>query len=104
MEIKAEILKMIQRKDSDLPTLPMVIDRIISAASDKKTTTEDLAEVIAYDQGMTNKLLRLANSIYYAQKTKGKPLNDPFRLSALMRSSVSPWGWASCLPLRTNQV
>lgn len=70
MEIKAEILKMIQRKDSDLPTLPMVIDRIISAASDKKTTTEDLADVIAYDQGMTNKLLRLANSIYYAQKTK----------------------------------
>ncbi len=70
MEIKAEILKMIQKKDSDLPTLPIVIDRIISVASDEKTTTEDLAAVISYDQGMTNKLLKLANSIYYAQKTK----------------------------------
>jgi len=70
MEIKDEILKMIQKKDSDLPTLPVVIDRIISVASDKKTTTEELAEVISYDQAMTNKLLRLANSIYYAQKTK----------------------------------
>jgi len=70
MEIKDEILKMIQKKNSDLPTLPVVIDRIISVASDKKTTTEELAEVISYDQAMTNKLLRLANSIYYAQKAQ----------------------------------
>lgn len=61
---------MVQKKESDLPTLPVVIDRIISVASDEKTTTEELAEVISYDQGMTNKLLKLANSIYYAQKTK----------------------------------
>lgn len=70
MEIKAEILKMVQKKESDLPTLPVVVDRIISVASDEKTTTEELADVISYDQGMTNKLLKLANSIYYAQKTK----------------------------------
>ncbi|MFH2093188.1 MAG: HDOD domain-containing protein [Pseudomonadota bacterium] len=70
MDIKAEILKMVQKKDSDLPTLPVVIDRIISVASDAKTTTEELAEVISYDQGMTNKLLKLSNSIYYAQKTQ----------------------------------
>ena len=61
---------MVQKRDSDLPTLPVVIDRIISVASDEKTTTEELAEIISYDQGMTNKLLKLANSIYYAQKTK----------------------------------
>ncbi len=70
MDIKAEILKMIQKKESDLPTLPVVVDRIISVASDEKTTTEELAQVISYDQGMTNKLLKLANSIYYAQKTR----------------------------------
>ncbi len=61
---------MIQKKESDLPTLPVVVDRIISVASDQNTTTEELAEVISYDQGMTNKLLKLSNSIYYAQKTK----------------------------------
>lgn len=70
MDIKAEILKMVQKKESDLPTLPVVIDRIISVASDEATTTEELADVISYDQGMTNKLLKLANSVYYAQKTK----------------------------------
>ncbi len=70
MEIKTEILKMVQKRDSDLPTLPVVVDRIISVASDQNTTTQELADVISYDQGMTNKLLKLANSIYYAQKTK----------------------------------
>lgn len=70
MDIKAEILNMAQKKESDLPTLPVVIDRIISAASDEKTSIDELAEVISYDQGMTNKLLKLANSVYYAQKTK----------------------------------
>lgn len=70
MDIKSQILRMVRKKDSDLPSLPVVIDRIISVASDKSTTTEELAEIIAYDLGMTNKLLLLSNSIYYAQKTK----------------------------------
>ncbi len=61
---------MVQKKESDLPTLPVVIDRIISVASNEKTTTEELADVISYDQGMTNSLLKLSNSIYYSQKTK----------------------------------
>lgn len=70
MDIKTEILKMVQKKESDLPTLPVVVDRIISVASDEKTTTEELAGIISYDQAMTNKLLKLSNSIYYAQKTQ----------------------------------
>jgi HD-like signal output (HDOD) protein len=70
MEIKEKILHMIQKKDSDLPTLPVVINKIINSAADSNTTTEDLAEVISFDQGMTNKLLKLSNSIYYAQRTK----------------------------------
>ena len=70
MDVKEQILRMIQKRESDLPTLPVVVDRIISIASDEATTTEKLSEVIAYDQGMTNKLLRLANSVYYAQKNQ----------------------------------
>ena len=68
MEVKEQILKMIQKRESDLPTLPVVVDRIISIASDESTTTEKLADIISYDQSMTNKLLKLSNSIYYAQK------------------------------------
>lgn len=69
MDVKEQVLKMIQQRESDLPTLPVVVDRIISVAADENTTIEKLADIIAYDQGMTNKLLKLANSIYYAQKT-----------------------------------
>ncbi|MCG8616381.1 MAG: HDOD domain-containing protein [Desulfobacterales bacterium] len=68
MDVKEQILRMIQKRESDLPTLPVVVDRIISVASDESTTTEKLADIISYDQGMTNKLLKLANSVYYAQK------------------------------------
>jgi len=70
MDVKTGILKMVQKKESDIPTLPVVVDRIISVASDEKTTTEELADVISYDQGMSNKLLKLANSLYYSQKNK----------------------------------
>ncbi|MEN8210664.1 MAG: HDOD domain-containing protein, partial [Thermodesulfobacteriota bacterium] len=69
MEVKAQILEMIQKKESDLPTLSTVINKIVNVASNGKTTTEELANIIAYDQGMSNQLLMLANSVYYGQKT-----------------------------------
>ena len=70
MEIKAKILKLVQEKKSDLPTLPITINKIISVASDKQSTIEELEEAISYDQAMTSKLLKLSNSLYYAQRTK----------------------------------
>ena len=69
MEVKAQILKMIQKKKSDLPTLSTVTNKIVNVASNGKTTTEELAKIISYDKGMSNKVLMLANSVYYGQKT-----------------------------------
>ncbi len=63
-------MRLVQGEDNDLPTLSVVIKKIICVASDQNATTQDLAGVIAYDQGMTNKLLKLSNSAYYSQKTK----------------------------------
>jgi len=70
MIIKEKILKLVQKDNNDLPTLPVVINKIISVASDKRSTIDELGEVISYDQAITSKLLKLSNSIYYAQKTK----------------------------------
>jgi HD-like signal output (HDOD) protein len=70
MDIRKKIVALLKNKNSDLPTLPAVIDRIIGAASDPNTTTEELAEIISFDQGITNKLLILSNSVYYGQRTK----------------------------------
>lgn len=47
-----------------------MVNKILDVASDESTTTDDLADIISYDQGMTNKLLRLSNSIYYGQRTQ----------------------------------
>jgi len=70
MDVKEQILRMVQKRESEIPTLPGVIDRIISVASDERATTEELADIISYDPGMSYKLLKLANSVYYAQQTK----------------------------------
>ncbi|MCK5541365.1 MAG: HDOD domain-containing protein [Desulfobacterales bacterium] len=70
MDIRERVVELIKKKNSDLPTLPAVVDRIIGAASDSKTTTEELSEIISFDQGITNKLLVLSNSVYYGQRTK----------------------------------
>ncbi|MGD9731874.1 MAG: HDOD domain-containing protein [Desulfamplus sp.] len=58
-----------QRNDTELPSLPVVVNKILDVASDESTTIDELAEIISYDQGMTNKLLRLANSVYYGQRS-----------------------------------
>jgi HD-like signal output (HDOD) protein len=70
MEIKDDILKIIRKKNSDLPTLPLMINKIISVASDPCSTIDELETAISYDQAITSKLLKLSNSIYYAQTTK----------------------------------
>ncbi|MBF0235796.1 MAG: HDOD domain-containing protein [Desulfamplus sp.] len=70
MELQHRIIRLIQRNDTELPSLPVVVNKILDAASDENTTTDNLAEIISYDQGMTNKLLRLSNSIYYGQRNQ----------------------------------
>ncbi len=75
MKIKERILKLVQTEKSDLPTLPIIINKIISVASDKNSTVDELAKVISYDQAMTSKLLKLSNSIYFAQITKVETIN-----------------------------
>lgn len=70
MEVKEKILRLIKFNDTDLPTLPVIVNNIVNATADPKTSTEDLAEIIYNDQAIANKLLRLANSIYYGQRIK----------------------------------
>ncbi len=70
MDLKSKILRLVQKKGSDLPTLPIVINKIISVASDKDSTIEELEKIISHDQAMVSKLIKLSNSMYYAQKTK----------------------------------
>ncbi len=70
MDIHEKIIELVSSSKTELPALPAVVNNILSVASKDSTTTEDLAGIISLDPGITNKLLRLANSIYYGQRTK----------------------------------
>ena len=70
MDVLNRILQVVTSKGTELPTLSVVVDNILKAASDDSTTVAALADIISYDQGVTNKLLQLANSVYYGQRTK----------------------------------
>jgi putative nucleotidyltransferase with HDIG domain len=52
----------------DLPTLPLVAQRILTLTDDEDTGTEQLAKVIATDQALTARILSLANSAYYGHR------------------------------------
>ncbi|ACN16354.1 putative signal transduction protein [Desulforapulum autotrophicum HRM2] len=67
--VQKKILALIKRGDTNLPALPVIITQILRAASNPKTSTEELAAIISHDPGITHQLLKLANSVYYGQRT-----------------------------------
>jgi putative nucleotidyltransferase with HDIG domain len=54
------------RQVHQLAPLPAVALKVLELAHDDRSSAADLASVIATDQAMTAKLLRLANSAYFA--------------------------------------
>ncbi len=65
MDIEKRIADVIRDKKTQLPTLPTMVDNILSAARDERTTAQHLADFIIKDQAISNKILKLANSAYY---------------------------------------
>ena len=52
-------------KIDDLPPLPAVAARVMGMADNERTSAMDLAQVLATDQALTAKLIRVSNSAYY---------------------------------------
>lgn len=50
----------------DIPTLPVVAMRVNELINDPTSSSSDIAQVLKKDQVLTAKILRLANSSYYA--------------------------------------
>ncbi|MDD4801413.1 MAG: HDOD domain-containing protein [Syntrophomonas sp.] len=50
---------------NDLPSLPHVVIKIMELTEDPNATAQNINEVLNQDQGMTAKVLRLANSAFY---------------------------------------
>jgi putative nucleotidyltransferase with HDIG domain len=85
----------------ELPTVPDTLLRIWEIVDDPRSSSETLAEVVRLDVPLTAKLLRLANSPYYAGSTRG--LAD-------VKSAVTVLGFetvkqlAICISVATNLV
>lgn len=54
------------QKLEDLPTLPMIVHELSQVISDPMSSTKEIEKIMASDQSMTVKVLKLVNSAYYA--------------------------------------
>ena len=48
-----------------LPTLPDIVQKLITLIQDDRTSAGDLSKLISYDQAISLRLLKVANSAYY---------------------------------------
>lgn len=61
---------------NDLPALPHVVGKIIQLTEDPDATAQDINKVLNQDQGMTAKVLRLANSAFYGFPRRISSITD----------------------------
>jgi len=62
---KRKTVKKKLKKLEGLPTLPPIVQRLNLMIEDEKTSIHQIANLIEKDQGITSKILRLANSAFY---------------------------------------
>ncbi len=63
-------LTLLVDKLRDIPTLSIVVTRLVEMVNDPKTSASQVAEVLKRDQVLTAKVLRLVNSSYYNLSTE----------------------------------
>lgn len=52
----------------DLPTLPVIMTRILDTLGDDRASASDLTELLRQDHALSARVLRLANSAYYGRR------------------------------------
>ncbi len=76
MAQETENVKKILEKIEDLPTLPVVITRLMALIDNPMSTAKDINDVIKTDQALTAKTLKLVNSAYYGFPRKIATVTD----------------------------
>ncbi len=65
MKVDQKIEDLIRDRNTQVPTLPVIVEKILSMAKEENTSAKSLAELISRDPAIANKILRLSNSAYY---------------------------------------
>jgi HD-like signal output (HDOD) protein len=60
----------------DLPAMPQVASKVLELSSDPNTSAAQLQQIIADDQAMTARILKIANSAMYSCSRKVKTLTE----------------------------
>ncbi|HLC26428.1 MAG TPA: HDOD domain-containing protein [bacterium] len=58
-------MKKFMARVKDLPTLPVIVTKIMQIAKDEKSSAKDLGTMISRDPSISSRVLRLANSAFY---------------------------------------
>lgn len=64
-----DIIKKLEMNE-DLPTLPIVMTKLIDAINDDKSSAADLTKIMENDPAMSARVLKLANSAFYGLRFK----------------------------------
>ena len=72
----AEKLRKIIMTTRDLPAMPQVAAKVLELSSDPDTSAQRLQQVIADDQAMTARILKIANSAMYSCSRRVKTLTE----------------------------
>jgi len=74
-ELRNKVLQKLESLE-ELPTLPDVALRVLELAQDENVGIKDLKQVIITDPPLSAKLMKVANSAYYARRVKAKSIDD----------------------------
>ena len=86
------LLERLAKATGDLPAMPNVVEKVLRMVQDPETDVDDLQHVIEVDPGLTSKLLRVANSAYYAREREIASLNHAILTLGFSRIRVSSAG------------
>ena len=75
-DASSEQLQRIITTTRDLPAMPQVASKVLELSSDPNTSARQLQQVIADDQAMTARILKIANSAMYSCSRKIKTLTE----------------------------
>ena len=59
-----------------LPSLPAVVTRLLDSFANEEIDTAAIARQIALDQGLTARVLRVANSSFYGLQSRVGTINE----------------------------
>ena len=81
--MRKDTMQRLEQSVSDLGTLPEVAVQVIEKCSDPEVSIVDLATIIEADQVIAARILRLANSAFYARSSRVDSVRDAVMLLGL---------------------